>query len=111
MTLTVKESGASPITFSLAQNYPNPFNPSTTIRIGLPKRSTITVRVFNTLGQEICTLFSGEREPGYHDFVWDGRNSAGNAVSSGIYFYSLEAEGLEKDAGVFKDSKKILLVK
>lgn len=111
MTLTVKESGASPITFSLAQNYPNPFNPSTTIRIGLPKRSTITVRVFNTLGQEICTLFSGEREPGYHDFVWDGRNSAGNAVSSGIYFYSLEAEGLEKDAGVFKDSKKMLLVK
>ncbi len=73
-----------PTVFELAQNYPNPFNPSTTISFSLPERSTVTLRVYNILGQEVANLADGVFEAGRHEMAWDADNSA-----SGIYFYRL----------------------
>jgi hypothetical protein len=75
-----------PLAFDVAQNFPNPFNPSTTIRYGIPRRSFVTLTVYNALGQELEVLQNGEQEAGFHDVRFDG-----TAFSSGVYFYRLQA--------------------
>jgi len=90
----------------LKQNHPNPFNVETTIRydlFGYSKR-TVELSVFNVLGQRIRTLVSGEQSGGEHKVQWDGRDSEGEPVSSGVYFYILKADGQSL-------SKKMLLLK
>jgi len=83
-----------------ADNYPNPFNPSTTIRFSLPKATKISLKIFNTLGQEVRTLVSGELGEGVHQVEWNASENA-----SGIYFYILQTQ----DFGVL--TRKILLIK
>ena len=80
-------------TFELAQNYPNPFNPSTRIRFTLPRASKVAVRVFDMSGREVATLLEGARAAGPHSLVWEGKNTAGELVRSGVYFLRLEAGG------------------
>ena len=88
-----------PSDFVLEQNYPNPFNPSTKISFGLPQRSNIVLKVFNTLGEEVAELVNESLEAGTHSYNFDASN-----LTSGIYIYSLQTE-----AGVI--SKKMTLVK
>jgi len=88
-----------PPEFTLAQNYPNPFNPSTTIRYGLPLRSHVTLAVFNTLGQQVAQLVNGDMEAGYHQVQFEG-----NGLSSGVYFYRIQA-------GDFVETKRLFLLK
>ncbi len=76
----------APDEVTLNQNYPNPFNPSTTIRYGLPGRTTVSLIVYNALGQAVATLVNGEQETGYHEVRFDGSN-----LASGIYFCRLKA--------------------
>ncbi len=76
---------------SLQGNFPNPFNPTTTIRYALEASSEVTLKVYNTLGQEVITLVSAQRNAGQHSVVWDGRNAQGEHVASGIYIYRLVA--------------------
>jgi hypothetical protein len=73
---------------ALFQNYPNPFNPSTTIRYGLPQRSAVTLSVYNTLGQKVIALVQETQDAGYHEAKFDG-----SGLSSGAYFYQLQAGG------------------
>jgi hypothetical protein len=94
-----------PKTFELFNNYPNPFNPSTTIRYTLPSRSTVRVVITNTLGQEVAVLMDGEREAGYHEVEWHAN------VSSGIYFYRIEATDVNNSNNRFVDTKKMLLLR
>ncbi|MGH7491232.1 MAG: FlgD immunoglobulin-like domain containing protein [bacterium] len=94
----------SPSTYALFQNYPNPFNPSTEISFQLPEVSRVVVRIFNALGQEIRRLEDKQYEPGIHSIRWDGKDDAGNAVSSGVYFYQLQA-------GSFSEMKKMNLLR
>jgi len=100
-------SSETPAEFWMDQNYPNPFNPSATIRYGLPNRSFVILSVFNTLGQQVVCLVQGEREAGYHNVVFDG-----SSLSSGLYFYRLEACPVERGgAGEFIQTRRLLLVK
>jgi hypothetical protein len=82
-----------PTDFTLEQNYPNPFNPVTTIAFNLPKENSITLRIYNTMGQEIKTLIANELyQPGRHQIIWDATNNDGEQVSSGVYVYRLVAD-------------------
>ncbi len=91
--------------FSLAQNYPNPFNPTTTILYSLAKRSDISLKVYNVLGQTVRTLIPSQKQvAGQYQVVWDGRDDHGNSVATGIYFYRLKA-------GDFVKSRKMALLK
>jgi hypothetical protein len=88
-----------PSKFVLEQNYPNPFNPSTVVKYSIPKSGFVTLKVFNSVGQEVKTLVSEEQAAGNYQFIIDL-----DGFSSGAYFYTLTANG-------FKETKKMLLVK
>ena len=78
--------------FSLAQNYPNPFNPDTRIGFSLAQASDVTLEVLDILGRRVNTLAEGGFAAGDHEVTWDGRNSRGEAVASGVYFYRLQTD-------------------
>jgi hypothetical protein len=78
-----------PQEFALNQNYPNPFNARTEIRYALPVDSDVKLEVYNILGQKVATLVDGEKEAGYHLFIWDGTSTSGEVVASGMYLYKL----------------------
>lgn len=91
---TAIEDDETPSDFALKQNYPNPFNPSTTIEYVLPASATVSVRVYNLMGQVVRTLVQEEAQTlGRHSVTWDGRSDAGTPVASGTYLYSLEFNG------------------
>ena len=102
-------SGNYPAQFELQQNYPNPFNPSTTIEFKLPVRAHVTLQIVNLLGQEVATIMDSHQDPGNFQIVWDGKNSAGSQVASGIYFYQLEAKG--SDGQLFTSMRRMVLIK
>lgn len=81
----------APTKFELSQNYPNPFNPSTTISFDLPANGFVTLKVFNASGKEVATLVNETRPSGYHSV-----NLNASSLSSGIYYYRLEANGVSK---------------
>jgi hypothetical protein len=93
-----------PLEFDLAQNYPNPFNPSTTIEFTVPSATNVTLQVYNLLGQEVALLVDGKVNAGKHRLNWNGRNSEGVSVSSGVYLYRLVA-------GNRIETRKMLLLK
>jgi hypothetical protein len=78
---------------ALSQNYPNPFNPSTTIRFQLKDDGPARLSIHNLKGQLVRVLQDGSLSKGNHQAVWDGRDSRGGSVASGIYFYRLESGG------------------
>ncbi len=86
------ENGLStlPEKFELAQNYPNPFNPSTTIEFAAPRVENAQVAVYNVLGQQVTEIFDGQTEVGVNRVTWDGTDSNGSSVASGVYFYRLK---------------------
>ncbi|MFN0158128.1 MAG: FlgD immunoglobulin-like domain containing protein [Bacteroidota bacterium] len=98
-----------PATFILNQNFPNPFNPSTRIEFGLPEQSEVSLRVYNLLGQEVRVLTEGTHNAGFLTVEWDGKTANGIAVSSGMYFYRLEARSSSGD--VFTSLRKMILIK
>ncbi len=93
-----------PDVYSLNQNYPNPFNPVTQIEFALPNPGEVKLAVYNVIGQKVTTLIDGSMQAGYHSIEWDGVNSNGKQVSSGVYFYKIQA-------GDYSHSKKMLLLK
>jgi hypothetical protein len=90
---------------SLSQNYPNPFNPVTVIPFSLKERGFVSIHVYDVSGRLVRTLVNEVRETGIHaDVTWDGRNSTGHPVASGIYFYKLIAKN-------FTQAKKMVLLR
>lgn len=85
-----------PKEFALKQNYPNPFNPDTKLSFDLPKAQNVSLEVYNLLGQHVKTLANGMYDAGSHMVSWNGTNSDGEDVPSGIYFYSLRTEEFSK---------------
>jgi hypothetical protein len=92
-----------PVAYALAQNFPNPFNPSTVIQYSLPSAGHVSLKVYNTLGQEVATLIDAERRAGYQSVQFNASNYA-----SGVYFYRITAGSAQ---GGFTDVKKMLLLK
>lgn len=88
-----------PIQFILSQNYPNPFNPTTQISYTLPKASTVTLTVYDILGQQRAMLVNEKQEAGEHSVSWNALN-----IPSGVYFYRIVA-------GNFVQTKKMVLMK
>jgi hypothetical protein len=100
-----------PKEFRLEQNYPNPFNPTTTINYAIPAPAYVSLKVYNTLGQEIVTLIDGLQTPGYKSAEFE-TGSAGGGLPSGIYFYRLTArQEAGGQAGSFTDVKKMVIIK
>ena len=95
---------AVPESYTLAQNYPNPFNPGTTIRYALPEEGPVRLSVYNTLGQLVRTLVDGVHPAGEYSIYWNGTDDQNHALSSGIYFYKLQA-------GDFSAIKKLVYVR
>ncbi|MDH3889775.1 MAG: T9SS type A sorting domain-containing protein [candidate division Zixibacteria bacterium] len=104
LTAKGNSDGTLPTKYSLGQNYPNPFNPKTTISFVLPTSGKATIEVYNVLGRLVSTPFDGVAQSGVNEVIWEGTNSAGEAVASGIYFYRLKTEG-------FTETKKMTLLK
>jgi len=101
--------GLIPVKFSMAANYPNPFNPTTTIAYGLPEPATVLLRVYSMLGQEVALLVNAVQPAGAFRVVWDGRNSGGSPLGSGMYIYRLSATGISGRGYV--DSQKMILMR
>jgi hypothetical protein len=94
-----KVNDLTPVDYILSQNYPNPFNPSTTINFSIPEKSFVSLKVFNSLGQEIETLVSEDLSTGSYKYDWDAFG-----LTTGIYFYKLQS-------GSFVETKKMILLK
>jgi hypothetical protein len=92
-------SNTLPKEFRLEQNYPNPFNPSTTIEFALPKRTSVTLKLFDLLGREVTTLVDEELQPGEYKVTFEAEG-----LPSGVYFYRIQTEGLVR-------TKKLMLLK
>jgi C1A family cysteine protease len=86
---SVNDSFLNPL--RVEQNYPNPFNLTTRIPYVMNRSGSIKIFIFNALGQQIRTLFEGDREPGNYEIFWDGRDTAGCEVSSGTYYFQISA--------------------
>jgi hypothetical protein len=94
----------APDKFALFQNQPNPFNPETKISYYLSEGCEVKLTIYNILGRRVKTLFEGHQNAGVKTLVWDGKNDQGEQLSSGIYFYRLQA-------GEFIQTKKMNLLK
>lgn len=81
-----------PLTNSLIGNYPNPFNPETTIRFALDTEQFVVVDIFNIRGQKIRTLVREILYEGYHEVIWNGEDSTGSTVATGLYFYRMQTQ-------------------
>lgn len=97
-------AATAPTQYSLQQNYPNPFNPTTTIDYTLAKTGFVSIKIYNILGQLVRTLVEANQTQGLHSIVWDGRNDAGIALPSGIFF-------LQMQSGAFSQVRKLVLMK
>ncbi len=94
---------ALPDAYALEQNIPNPFNPQTTIRATMPTPGEYTLTVYNIMGEKIRE-YRGSHEAGQLEFVWDGKNEAGQTQATGIYLYRFQA-------GTFVATRQMVLVK
>lgn len=93
-----------PTSFGISQNYPNPFNPTTQFDYAVSSESFVSIKVYNTLGQEVRTLVSDEKGIGVYKVEWDGKGNAGDILPSGLYLYKMTA-------GSFAETRKMILMK
>ena len=91
--------------FHLFPNYPNPFNSHMIIFYKLPNRGQIKLTIYDILWREVITLVDKVQSFGLHRIIWDGKDKKGGDVSSGMYFYHLQYEG------VFQKARKMILVR
>ena len=102
--ITGVEDPGTPRASYLAQNYPNPFNPATTIAFALAGPGRVSLRVYDATGRLVRVLVDQSRAAGRYEEAWDGADSAGRAVASGVYFYRLET-------GECAETRKMVLLR
>jgi sugar lactone lactonase YvrE len=96
-----------PTAFTLFPNFPNPFNPRTTIQYYLPKETKVTLKIYNTRGQEVRELVDEYQSAGLKSVVWDGRNNSGMTANSGVYIQRIRTT----DHEIPVQSRKMVLSK
>jgi hypothetical protein len=95
---------AIPQSYAIDQNYPNPFNPTTTIKYTIPKESNVKLEIYDITGRLVNTVVNQSQGAGTYSVTWDGSNSSGQKVGSGMYLYRI-------NAGSFIAVKKMILLK
>ena len=106
-SIVVLNENAVITSFELTQNYPNPFNPSTTIEYNIHSSGNVSLNVYDVMGRLVRTLVNEYKEAGNsngYSVTWDGLDNFGNKVSTGVYIYSLQAQGVST-------TKKMVLMK
>ncbi|MFA5510265.1 MAG: choice-of-anchor J domain-containing protein [Candidatus Cloacimonadaceae bacterium] len=98
------DTGIPAISTNLQDNYPNPFNPETTIRYSLREAGPVSIQIYNLKGQLVNTLVNEAKEAGNHSVVWNGKDKNNRSVSSGVYYYKM-------NAGKYSSTKKMILMK
>jgi hypothetical protein len=98
-SVEAQPSAVVPVDFTVSQNYPNPFNPSTKFQFSIPAAQRVTVKIFDMLGREVATLVNGQMNAGTYTVEWNA-----SAMSSGIYFYRVQA-------GASSSVRKMMLLK
>lgn len=111
MTTGVEDMSNSnvPNEYFLAHNYPNPFNPVTTIEFSVPEESYVKLEIYNILGQKVRTLLDKILLQGTHRLEWNGKDEKSNILSSGIYFYRIEAVDCEKHRSLTEANKMVFI--
>jgi hypothetical protein len=99
ITSVKKENSDLPNEYNLSQNYPNPFNPTTVIKYSIAKSGSVTLKVYNMVGQEVATLVNQEQSAGNYSIDFNA-----SRLASGVYMYRL-------NAGNFTATKKLILLK
>jgi len=102
--LDISNGNNMPLSYKIHQNHPNPFNPVTTIRYDLPEDGLVNITIYDMMGRQISTLVSGQQTAGYNIVQWNATNTLGEAVSAGLYLYTIHA-------GEFTQTKKMVLLK
>ena len=98
------DNQVTPDVFALHQNYPNPFNPTTQIKYDLAEDVLVSINIYDVMGKSIKSLINVKQSAGYHSFRWDATNNSGEAMSAGMYFYTIQA-------GSHISTKKMVLLK
>jgi len=102
------DSELLPKKISLSSNYPNPFNSTTTFKLEIPQiegeTTKLSINIYNVVGKKVRTIYHGVIAPGGYSFEWDGTNEQGNAMSSGMYIYTVSSFE-------FSQAKKMILLK
>ena len=102
--LDISNGNNMPLSYKIHQNHPNPFNPVTTIRYDLPEDGLVNITVYDMMGRQINTLVNGQQTAGYNIVQWNATNTFGEAVSAGLYLYTIHA-------GNFTQTRKMVLLK
>jgi len=105
-----ENTDAVPNYYKLSSNFPNPFNPITNIRYDLPEESIVLLKIYDIRGREIKTLVNGIENAGFKNVIWDSKDKNGRPVSSGMYFYELDAFSQESDK-VHHETRKMVLLR
>ena len=103
-TVKVEDENIVPDFYELSQNYPNPFNPTTTIGFAIPLPEYVEIKIYDMLGSEVRTVVNEDLSPGKYTVEWNGVDSLGNHVPSGVYFYTIRA-------GKYHDTKKMIFLR
>tara|TARA_B100001989_G_scaffold64769_1_gene43824 strand:- start:1429 stop:3300 length:1872 start_codon:yes stop_codon:yes gene_type:complete len=90
---TVNDNNITVDRFELKGNYPNPFNPTTKIRFTNDKSSNVKVTVYSLNGKKVATIMNRQVNAGAYDVSWNGKNSNGTIVPTGMYLYDIESDG------------------
>ena len=100
-----------PSSFLIKQNFPNPFNGETNIIYSLPENSNIELTVYDILGTKVITLVNGYQNAGEYEVTWNGKNSYGTPMSSGIYFYKITVYSVEHNGRLWEEAKTMVYLK
>jgi alpha-tubulin suppressor-like RCC1 family protein len=103
---SVAEQRSLPVGFVLSQNYPNPFNPSTTLQYSIPVRSTVRLSIYTILGQKISEIVNETKDAGSYEQTFNA-----SQLSSGIYFYRIDATSTQNAGKTFVETKKMVLMR